>query len=76
MFQPTTEYIESLAIDDIAGQGIWRATAYYTERAMCYRPSVRPWVIRMSVRPSITRVDQSKVKLGLFNFHHTVDPSL
>jgi len=42
------------------------STQQHAERAICYRPSVRPSV---SVCPSVTRVDQSKmVKLRLMQF--------
>ena len=65
------------SLTENVGQKMPEIVAYLRRTArICYRNSVRPSVC-LSVRPSVTRVDQSKrIKLGSCNFHHTVAPSL
>jgi len=50
-----------------------RSTAYAVSAHMLsqFRPSVCP-----SVRPSHGWISQKRLKLGSYNFHHTVAPSL
>ena len=43
----------------------------HAERALCYRPSVRPSVC-LSFRPSHRWISRKRLKLGSCNFHHTV----
>ena len=47
------------------------STRQHAERAICYRPSIRP-----SVCPSHGWISRKRLKLGSCNFHHTVAPSL
>jgi len=54
---------------------VFTRDSIYAIARICYRPSLR-LSVRLSVRPSHGWIIQKRLKLGLWNFHHTVSLSL
>jgi len=70
IFQTTAHLVTS----SLAALNMLFSARQHAERAICYRKSVRP-----SVRPSVTRVDQSKtveLKVMQFSPHSSTQPFL